>query len=162
MELESIEFQDKTLVRLANHLKESINEWSSSTIGKNLVNTVKYYDATNIGRQECPVLKVFRINSEYGNNNKRRSTIAISYVMTMPEMDKIATYTDFLSRFIQLSTQELLTKINVRVDPRIRVRNDYRLFVGENTQQTFPTLNVYLTIIESVFPDEIINQLRNQ
>jgi hypothetical protein len=130
------------------------------TIGKALVNTVKYYDATNVGRHEYPVLKVFRISSDFGDNNKRRSTIGISYVVSMPEMDKIATYTDFLSRFIQVSTQNLLTKINVRVDPRMRVRHDYRLFVGENTQQIFPCLNIYITIIENVFPDDLIKQLK--
>lgn len=154
-----LDIKDTLVIKLADHLQESINKVSQEWIGQNLIKTVKYYDSMVIARQDMPCLKVFRVNETYTESNRVRSTIAIVFTIHLQDVDKIASYIYFLSRFIQISLQQLLTKIGVQLDIRQPRVIQYNLSSSSNVQNVLPALSCYITVIENLLPNEVLTIL---
>lgn len=132
--------------RLAEHIRDNLNATNPipNTI---IVNGIRNYDAFNIPIQDYPLLKVSRLRTNHRISDKVISTIAVDFLVALPELDILAGYV----KWLDFKTNELLAfvvhELDIHIDKSSR-NSDYRITLTELQPVILRILRITFNITE--------------
>lgn len=137
---------DYTTRRLAEYIRDNLNI-ANPILNTIIVNSIRNYDAFNIPIQDYPLLKVSRLRTNHRISDKVISTIAVDYLLALPDLDKLAGYV----KWIDFKTNELLSfvvhELDIHVDKQSR-NSDYRITLTELQPVILRVLRITFNITE--------------
>lgn len=151
-------YQDKLTNRIARYLTDGLNDYltrynreAKVTGDKWDVAVVAYrdYDAFDVGLEQFPLLKVFRVAESFTpRTTKATTTLRITYCLAYPQLEQLAS----LMKWAALTINELLLEadksLNIIDPPGGAYRADYNTFMGQNGQPVYAFLSFTANFIE--------------
>lgn len=153
LESDDVLFQkDNTIESLGLFLKDRLNQMyrdSASkygySIGDTLVRTVKFYDAFSIQNTDFPLLKVYRVSTNFNHRSpSNNNTININYSLVLPEQERLQPLLHGISKAINYSLLSPTSPLKIERGLTFQ----YRTLISERSQPTYSFLTTSINIKE--------------
>jgi hypothetical protein len=169
-------FEDTTLKEIGTHIKEYLNdrlqdyfsvpEYQSKVIELNklrvedlgkirAVNTLQVGDIPLTANNEFPILRIYRISSNWKRDNSRRETyIGIQYALNLPVLMYLPGFLNWIDVYLNKAIQEWEfsdRRINSfrQKDWINDVQTSYSLLQGQQKEEFLYVLRTTMRILES-------------
>ncbi|GAA6622894.1 hypothetical protein [Scytonema sp. NUACC26] len=122
-------YNDCTTDCIVKYLKDELNRRNPipNTL---IVNTTRNFDDYNVPTQDYPVLKVYRVRSQYMPSNKRKSTLQLQYGLALPEQYGLLPYLNWVDININKILSFAIHDINIFIEPMSKAC-EYRTLTTE-------------------------------
>lgn len=151
-------YKDKLTNKIAEYLSNGLNDYLSryNKINKILDNKWdiavigwKDYDAFDVGLEQFPLLKVFRISDSFTpRTTKSVTTIRITYCLAYPQLEQLASLMQWAGKTINELLLEADKELTIIDPPGGAYRADYNTFMGQNGQPVYAFLSFTANFIE--------------
>jgi len=108
-------FQDETATKIAIFLQQNLN-LANPVPNTFVVQSFRIFDAPNIPLSDYPLLIVKRMNDRASVSNKGRYSYACDFFVTLPNVDSIPAYVNWLEKQVTEFTSIMRMTIDVHVD----------------------------------------------
>lgn len=140
---------DKVTRVIGEYLRDKLNELNDipNTI---LIRSIVNYDKFNVPIIDLPLLKVSRIRSSHLKSDRLISTIAVDYHVIANDLDRVASFTKYLSDNINKYIGYIKEDKNIYVDKSSR-NTDYRVTMIELQPVILRLLRITFNITEGEY-----------
>lgn len=121
---------DTTLDIIINYLKNYLNSANPIEYSQPIVKSTRNYDAFNIPVQDFPLLKIYRLKSNYRASNLRISQIQLQYGLILPDLEFLLPRLNWIDFKISEALTYSRELINIFIQPGSK-SCDYRTLINE-------------------------------
>lgn len=144
--------KDNTIEMLGLFLKDSLNRMylDSSTkhgynLGNTIVRSVKFYDAFSQSNLEYPMLKVYRVSTNFNDRSPTNyNTITINYSIVLPEQERLQPLLHGVAKAINYSLLSPTSSLKIQRGLTFQ----YRTLMSEISQSIYSFLTTNINIKE--------------